>query len=368
MILKKILLQHFKNYSSAEIEFSGQIICITGQNGQGKTNLLDAIHYLSLTKSFLNHQDTFHIQKGENFFHIAGDFQNNDGSIHHVVCHFDANSGKKIIVNSKTCERFADHIGQFPVIIIAPQDFALLDAPEHRRKFFDATISQFDKVYLTQLIQYNKVLQQRNAFLKKTSSLSDTNLLETYDIQLAQSGEYIYRKRYEFLQEFTQVLRKHYVFTQNDTELPDIEYISQFDGTDFLKMLSLYHQRDMQSGFTNTGIHRDDFDFRINGMTLKKYASQGQQKSFLIALKIAQFTLLRQKLANTPLLLFDDIHDRLDQRRLQRLIQLFVTQVHTQIFLTDTSDQRIREVLKDVSYLAEFFQIAQGQIIHQNNI
>lgn len=361
MKLTHLQIHNFKNYANVELNFSEQIICFTGENGQGKTNLLDAIHYLSMTKSFINHNDSQNINYNEKFFRISGNFQNDDCSFHNVTCFFDVNSGKKITINNKTCERFSDVIGQYPVIIIAPQDFLIIDSVEYRRKFFDSFISQYDKKYLNELFHYNRILQQRNALLKKKESAHLMTLLETYDIQLAQAGQHIYEKRVVFAQEFQQIFRNHYIFN-NQNELPAIRFKSQFDGKDYFSLLRDNTKNDLHVGFTTFGIHRDDFEFELNNMPLKKFASQGQQKSFLIALKTTQFEFLKKKLDKTPILLFDDIHDRLDQRRLHNLHRFITNNLPTQIFITHTNKEQLEKFLLDFPTKPEFFHIHKGTI------
>ena len=307
MKLQNIELANFKNYEAAQLQFDGKFVCFTGKNGQGKTNLLDAVYYLSLTKSFLNPSDMANIRHEEKFFRIAGNYLLDDGTLHSVACIQERGQRKKIIVNDKSVDRFADHIGEFPVVIISPGDFELLGASEERRKFVDSSISQFDKSYLDSLIQYNRSLMQRNRLLKNISERKeDISLLAPYDHQLEQFGMPIHRSRREFLDGFVQYFNEFYNLIVQTDEHVNIIYETELESNLLTELLEKNRNRDLNAGHTTTGIHREDFSFYINGYPVRKFGSQGQQKSFLIALKLAKhkYIAMKNKIINVKELIW----------------------------------------------------------------
>jgi len=362
VILEYLELRNFKNYTSTDIYLDSKFVCFTGKNGHGKTNILDAIHYLSLTKSFQNYSDTSNIKHGENFFRIAGKFKKDNKSIHEVVCMQERNERKKIIVNDKTCERFADHIGEFPVALISPADFDLIYSSDARRRFIDATISQFGKIYLDNVIQYNRTLAQRNKLLKCFSkSTQDIELLQPYNYKLHEYGTPIHIKRKEFLADFLQHVQEYYARISQDSENVLIKFETNID-TSLFDVIEKNLQKDIVLGHTSSGIHREDFGFYMNDTRIRNFASQGQQKSFLIALKLAKHKYLSEKKLNTPLLMIDDIHDKLDAYRVEQLFEVMNDELFTQIFITDTQKERLEPLMKNINVNKLFYCIEYGSL------
>jgi DNA replication and repair protein RecF len=347
MYLKKLSLTNFKNYDEAEYSFSDKINCFVGNNGVGKTNLLDAIHYLSFCKSFFNPIDSQNIRHTEDFFAIRGTCVRNDGESDHLQCIQKRNHRKKFLLNKKEYDRLADHIGEYPLVMISPYDRDLInDGSELRRKYIDSVISQFDRLYLDDLISYQKALFQRNTLLKSFHEKHsfDPVSLESWNEQLILHGNVIYAKRKSFLEKFIPIFRHYYNFINISGEPVDILYQSQLSGEDYANQLVQSLDRDRSTQYSNIGIHKDDLDFRISGYPVKRFGSQGQQKSFVIAIKLAQFDYTRNVKGYKPLLLLDDIFDKLDDLRVQQVIKLVSENSFGQVFITDTSEERIRSI------------------------
>ncbi len=364
MKLERLELVNFKNYKTTQLQFDGKFICLTGKNGQGKTNLLDAIYYLSLTKSFLNPADMANINHDESFFRIAGSYLLDDKTMHSVVCFQERNQRKKIIVNDKICERFADHIGEFPLVIISPADFELFSTSEERRKFVDNTISQFDKSYLDHLLQYNRILAQRNRLLKNIADQkNDHSLLEPYDFQLAQFAKPIHLLRKEFLEGFIPLFNTYYQEIARTNESVETIYETEMENNDLSDLLTKSRSRDILLGHTTNGIHREDFSFMINGFQARRFGSQGQQKSFLIALKLAKHKYIGQRKNIVPVLLIDDLHDKLDASRVGHLFDLLNNGGFDQIFITDTQKERLDPLMQHIKQASCFFHIDSGTAI-----
>ena len=359
MYLKQLSIFQFKNHKESSFSFNDKINCFVGNNGVGKTNILDAIHYLSLTKSYFNHIDAQNIQFDQDFFMLKGLF-NKDNIEDEIQCNFNVGVGKVVKKNQKRYKRFSEHIGQYPVIIISPTDSNLIiEGSEIRRKYLDSSISQFQKPYLRQLIDYNKVLKQRNRLLKQFSERNyfDPITLENYDNKLVVLGEEIFHQRSSFLEKLTPVFNKYYKEISSDNESVSLIYKSQLNENDFSTLLKDNLVKDRISFHTGVGIHKDDIIFQMNNHPVKKIGSQGQQKSFLISLKLAQFEFITQKLGYKPLLLLDDIFDKLDDNRVEQLI-LFASQgAFSQVFITDTHEERSREILKRTGVDYEIFKI-----------
>lgn len=361
MYLAKLKLHQFKNYEQANFSFSKQLNCIFGPNGAGKTNILDAIYYLSLTKSYFNQQDQQNIKHNESFFMLEGTFFQNqiiDETVKIVV-----QNGKKksIHINNNEYTKLSEHIGHIPISIITPNDIYLInEGSEERRKFMDAFISQFDKTYLNHLLVYNRTLDQRNKLLKNFFEYRyfDEKLLETYTQMLSSSGSYIHDSRQSFLKSFIPIFKKHYADISNSLEEVDILYETNLNQElSFFENLKQNEQDDLRSLRTNIGIHKDDLSFQIDKYPIKKYGSQGQQKSYIIALKLAQFDYLKQASGKTPILLLDDIFEKLDEHRLNKLMTMISQHNFGQIFITDTHKERLKNVFEfmsdiDISYFS----------------
>ena len=364
MWLQKLSVINFKNYSEAELAFSDTVNAFTGNNGAGKTNLLDAIHYLSLCKSYFNPIDSQQIRQGEDLFMIQGMFQK-DEKDEVIYCGLKRATKKKFKRNKKEYVRLADHIGLFPLVMISTNDISLIiEGSEERRKFIDNVISQTDGQYLDELINYNRSLMNRNALLRQSASTGklDAALLEIYDDQLILSGNKIFEKRKTFMQEFTDIFNKHYQYLSEDAEQVELVYDSPLLQDDFSIILKRNLERDRILERTSSGIHKDELNFSIHGMALKKFGSQGQQKSFLIALKLAQYTFLHQQKSFKPLLLLDDIFDKLDDLRTTKLMKMVSDRDFGQIFITDTSRNRIEAIFTELNIAVNIINIDKGSI------
>lgn len=357
MHLKNLQIVNFKSWDQAEFNFSPKLNCFVGPNGSGKTNLLDAVHYLSVSKSYFNSIDSQNIKDDADFFVVEGDFVRNDAQ-EHIYCAVKRGEKKLFSRNKKPYKRLSEHIGRFPSVIISPYDRDLItEGSEVRRKFMDSVISQSDLVYLDDLIQYNKALQQRNALLKyfAANSLFDRTSLEVYDQQMEERGTRIFEKRKAFLGELSPKLTHYYDRISARAEEPDIHYVSQLNDASFSHLLEDSLQQDLRNQYSGAGIHRDDLEFLIDGRKVKRFGSQGQQKSFLIALKLAQYEFLHQKQGVKPVLLLDDIFDKLDEHRVSELVRLVHNEGFGQIFITDTHPERTAQLVKAIDEHSEVF-------------
>ncbi|HET6244941.1 MAG: DNA replication/repair protein RecF [Bacteroidetes bacterium] len=367
MQLHKLFLINFKNYSEADINFSAKFNCFVGDNGQGKTNLLDAIHYLSFCKSFFNPIDSQNILNDAPFFVIQGEFINEENT-ENIYCGLKRNEKKKFKRNQKEYSKLADHIGLIPLVLISPADAELItDGSEFRRKFMDSAIAQHNKTYLEKLITYNKILSQRNALLKNFNEKRyfDKDSLEIWDAQLITAGEYINKKRGAFIREFLPLFQKFYIHISGNNETVGIEYESKLNENSFQSLLLESLPKDRNVLYTTCGIHKDDLVFKINEFPIKKMGSQGQQKTFLLALKLAQFEYLKKIKKSLPLLLLDDIFDKLDQKRVARLMEIVGSDDFGQIFITDTNSQRISEILFNLQLPFKTFKIDKGTVVEE---
>ena len=343
--LRSISLVQFKNYVQRRFQFTGRVVGICGANGVGKTNLLDAIYYLCFTKSYFGRTDSQNVHSGMAGFRISGDI-NLDGESLEAVCIVRETGRKEFLVNHEPYDRFARHVGRFPCVIIAPDDVAIItEGSEARRRFIDAILSQLDPEYLQRLINYNKVMQQRNSCLKSMADnrISDLSLLDVYDRQLLPDGEYIYRKRKAFLEQCLLLVKDFYARIAGTSESVGIVYESQLHHNSFPALLAGLRDRDMALQRTNGGIHKDDLLILLNGQPFKTIASQGQRKSLLFALKLAEFELLRSSKGFAPLLLLDDVFEKLDEGRMHNLLDQVCVRNDGQIFITDTHRARIAD-------------------------
>lgn len=365
MWLKQLSVFNFKNYTESSLEFLPQINAFAGANGAGKTNLLDAIHYLALCKSYFNPIDSQHIKKGFDWFMVQGAFER-DQVPDVISCSLKKNQKKQFKRNKKDYQRLADHIGLFPLVMISPNDTAIVtEGSEERRKFMDNVISQTDNHYLDILIQYNKILLQRNSLLKqiRETGVLDLGLMDVLNLQLTAVGEQIFERRKHFMDEFLPAFERYYAFLTEGAEEVSLVYESPLMETNFETLLRDNLEKDRMLERTTQGIHKDDLLFTIHeGMPLKKFGSQGQQKSFLIALKLAQYRFLRDKKRYKPLLLLDDIFDKLDVSRTKKLMQLVSEDEFGQIFITDTDAQRIKDIFDEMAQPIRIFEVKEGSI------
>ncbi len=364
MYLQQLSVINFKNYAEAELTFSDGVNAFTGDNGAGKTNLLDAIHYLSLCKSYFNPIDSQQIKQGADFFIINGNFNKNNKH-EKIACAVKRNQKKQFKHNKKDYQRLADHIGLFPLVMISPYDTSIItEGSEERRKFIDNVLSQTDHNYLDEVIAYNKVLNSRNAFLKMIADTGryDPHLLEVMDEQLITAGNSIFNKRKAFMEGFTEIFNQHYQFLTEDAEQVELIYESQLLQDDLSALLKKSIERDRALERTTAGIHKDDLQFIIHGMPMKKFGSQGQQKSFLIALKLAQYTFLTRQKGFKPLLLLDDIFDKLDDKRVTKLMQMVSDNDFGQVFITDTSINRVQNIFTAMDVPIKLFKVKGGEV------
>ena len=337
--------------------------CFLGLNGSGKTNLLDAIHYLSFTRSFLNATDAHNIRYGSDSFLVFGSFDF-DGTKHELSSQVQTGYKKIFREDGQDYQKMSDHIGKYPVVLISPSDIDLIkEGSEARRKFFDTMISQIDHSYLLALVEYTHCLKQRNSLLKmfQERNYSDPDLIDTYDQRLVKSGQLIFQKRKEFIVEFLPILNTAFNFLVDDKEEARLVYQSNFHERDFLRALKDSFQKDIILQRTTVGIHRDDFEFGFAHGELKRLGSQGQQKSFLVALKLANVQVIKNHKGFTPILLLDDIFDKLDDLRIARLLKV-AARDFGQLFITDAGPERTRALLKDVGIKADTFEVENGTI------
>jgi DNA replication and repair protein RecF len=365
--LEKLTLYNFKNYEDAALELSPEVNCFFGLNGSGKTNLLDAIYYLSLTKSASNASDPQNIRQGESQFFIKGQFLTQKNHTE-ILCSFIQGSKKLMSEDGYEYKRMSEHIGKYPLVLIAPNDIELIwDGSEQRRKFFDGLLSQMDHSYLENLITYSQILRQRNGMLKLFSERGsvDQDLLDSYDYKLIPAANFIHSTRKSFLTKYHPLFEKWYkqLAGKESKESVSIRYRSDLEEVDFAELLKKNLQRDVMLQRTTTGIHRDDFLFALNTGELKKFGSQGQQKSFLIGLKLAEFQILEQSVKKKPLLLLDDIFDKLDDLRIIKLMSLVSDGNFGQIFITDARSGRSREILKEAGVKARIFEVEEGKVV-----
>lgn len=359
MHLERLKINQFKNIEEKNWSLSPKINAIVGFNGQGKTNVLDAVHYLCLAKSFLNFQDQTNITFDKDFFFLEGNFQKEERE-HNVQLSLKRGGGKNLKVDFKTYDRLSAHVGNFPLVVISPYDTDLISAgSEVRRRFLDGMISQTNTQYLQDLVDYQRALSQRNSLLKFFSANGTFNAdqLESFTRILIDKGQFIFETRKRFILEFGELLKPIYHTISTGNEKVSIDYQSQLEGatTEVLFQQSL--GADRASTYTTQGIHKDDLVFLLNSHPIKKFGSQGQQKSFLISLKIAQLETIKNSTKLTPLLLLDDIFDKLDDNRVGQLVNMVNESRFGQIFLTDTHSDRTESILKRVNVDYTIFEM-----------
>ncbi|MDN5204451.1 DNA replication/repair protein RecF [Fulvivirgaceae bacterium BMA10] len=365
MRLENLSLTNFKNYEILEIDFQREVNCIVGINGSGKTNLLDAIHYLSLTKSAFNSIDSQNIKHENDFFSVRGRFVLHE-KVYSLQCSLKNRQKKIFKVDGKPYEKISEHVGRFPVVLINPNDTDLIrEGSEIRRRFVDSIVSQMDHNYLLDLIKYNHVLKQRNSLLKKFSETNtfDKDLIEPFDLQLLSVGRRIFEKRQSFLTSFKPLFKTHYDNLSEKREETSIKYHSDLLSTNFKEDFLNNIKKDLALQRTTAGIHKDDFLFEINNFPLKKFGSQGQQKSFVIALKLAQFDLIKEKKGFVPILLLDDIFDKLDDLRINKLMEMLINESFGQVFITDARPERTQRIFESLDIPMQIFHVENGGII-----
>jgi len=361
MMLQRIQLINFRNYENQLLEFSAGLNCIIGKNGSGKTNILDAIYFLALTKSSIHSQDVLSIKFGEEYLQLEGFFNDIENEL--ITCSFQKGGKKTFFTNKKPYERISDHIGKYPLVLIAPDDTDLIrDSSETRRKLIDGIISQFDLNYLKLYQKYNRTLDQRNSLIKQFSEHNyfDEDLLKIYSLQLLETGEQIYLFRKKFVSEFLPLFSKYYSFLSDSNEKVNILYQSELENKNFSNIFLQNIGVDLSAQRTTKGVHKDDFEFIMEDKPIKKYGSQGQKKSFIMAIRLAQFELIQKEKNRKPILLLDDIFDKLDEKRIKKLLELIKNGVFGQIFLTDARPNRTKDLIRDLKLEAKFIETDQS--------
>lgn len=361
MYLKTINIIDFKNIKSSEVIFSNKINCFVGSNGAGKTNLLDAIYYLSLCKSITGVSDRQSVNHDAGFFMLEGEYCTSD-SHHKYICSYSPSTGKIVKKDGKTYSKISEHIGAVPIVSITPSDSSLIEeSGEARRKYLNTFISQFDKIYLSTLIKYNSIIIQRNQLLKEYISTDKMEVLEIFNIQLSELGTIIYNKRKEIIEKLSPIISSYYNTLSGGAEQVTLQYQSQLEQNSMDELLERALEKDCQSGFTSVGIGRDDIRMKIDDYPIKRFGSQGQQKSFLIAMKLAQYDIIIENRYSEPILLLDDIFDRLDAQRVTNLISIVSDKKFGQIFITDCDGNRVENILKNETKEYKIFNIKDGR-------
>lgn len=363
MYLSALHLVNFKNYTDLDLQLTPGINGIVGQNGAGKTNILDAVYYLSMCKSYLNVNDRQNMRFEQPFFSISGSWQVQEKAADVQVA-YKAGVKKLVKWNKKAYDKLTDHIGKLPVVFISPYDGDLIaEGSDLRRKWMDGILSQLDKTYLEEIQRYAKVLEQRHATLRNMHEhrLFDPDAIEVWDAQLIPAANYIHAKRQAFLAEFIPVFKKFYQEIGQQAEEVDLSYRSQLSAANFEELLAASAKKDAFTQYTNVGIHKDDLIFTIKGHPVKKFGSQGQQKSFIIALRLAQYDWLKTHKGIKPVLLLDDIFDKLDQQRVERLIALVSDNYFGQVLITDTDPARMQELFSKLPGQTQLIEIVENQ-------
>lgn len=358
MYLHKLKLNNFKNIPEADLTFCPNVNCLVGLNGVGKTNILDSIHYLSFCKSYFSVIDSNNIKHDEEFFSIHGFYNYQDDIEEKYSCSLKKGNRKQFKNRDKEYNKLSEHIGKIPLVMITPSDQELIvGSGEIRRKFIDLVISQADIVYLDSLIQYNKALEQRNKLLKyfSESKSFDSISLSLWDEQLIHFGKEINRKRKEFIENFSEPFQDYYTLITSGKEIVSLDYLTKDYENDFENILLGNRERDRILNYTSSGVHKDDLGLMLNGYNVRKYASQGQQKSFLLALKLAQFEYLFNRKGIKPILLLDDVFDKLDLERIEQLIYLVGSDRFGQVFLSDTQIGRVESIFKKIDIEHKIF-------------
>lgn len=363
MWLKRISILNYKNLEQVDLAFSRKMNCIIGRNGMGKTNLMDAVYYLSFCKSATNPIDSQNICHDQDFFVVQGFYETDDGDPEEVYCGLKRRQKKQFKRNKKEYTRLSDHIGLIPLVMVSPADSLLIaGGSEERRHFMDVVISQFDREYLDALIRYNKALLQRNTLLKAEVE-PEEELMAVWEEAMAASGEVVYRKRREFIDEFIPVFQSYYSYISQGREQVSLAYESHAAEGNLLELLAASRQRDRIMGYSLKGVHKDDLIMQLGDFPIKREGSQGQNKTYLIALKLAQFEFLKRTGSHTtPIVLLDDIFDKLDASRVEQIVKLVAGDSFGQIFITDTNRDHLDKILKKIEGDYKLFEVDNGMV------
>ena len=359
MILETLSIINFKNIAEEQLSLSSDVNCFVGDNGAGKTNILDAVHYLALAKSMHTLTDSQSVRHGEDSFIVDGRFRRDDDRVEQVVCGYTRRGGKTLKRNGKEYDKLSDHVGGFPIVVVSPSDTALIsDSAEERRRYINRFISQLDRGYLAQLIRYNTTLQERNKLLKTNPS---EDMLLIYDAMLTASADLLFKRREQIIAQMRPIVEEYYALLSDQRESIDLEYRSDLQSASLSDLLLQARQKDFVNEFTSVGVHRDDVVFSIGGYPLRKFGSQGQQKSFLIALKLAEYRLMAEHCGDRPILLLDDLFDKLDMRRVAQLLRLVGGDSFGQIMITDCNKHRLQRTLSEAGVEYKLFHISEGK-------
>lgn len=359
MILETLSIINFKNIAEEQLQLSSDVNCFVGDNGAGKTNILDAVHYLALAKSMHTLTDSQSVRHGEDSFIVDGRFRRDDDRVEQVVCGYTRRGGKTLKRNGKEYDKLSDHVGGFPIVVVSPSDTALIsDSAEERRRYINRFISQLDRGYLAQLIRYNTTLQERNKLLKTNPS---EDMLLIYDAMLTASADLLFKRREQIIAQMRPIVEEYYALLSDQRESIDLDYRSDLQSASLSDLLLQARQKDFVNEFTSVGVHRDDVVFSIGGYPLRKFGSQGQQKSFLIALKLAEYRLMAEHCGDRPILLLDDLFDKLDMRRVAQLLRLVGGDSFGQIMITDCNKHRLQRTLSEAGVEYKLFHISEGK-------
>ena len=363
-VLEKIVISDFRNISLQEIEFSPNINCISGNNGEGKTNLLDAVHYLSMTKSAFATSDRFNFRHGTEEFSLAGTYLMENGTRSRFSMKMTMKGEKKVRRDDKPYQKISEHIGLLPVVMVSPADVSMVsESGEERRRFVNAVLSQMDREYMSAMQQYNRLLLQRNRMLKEMEV--DRPLLEVIDMRMAALAAPIYERRKRFIEDLRPIVSEYYKAVSGDTEQVDVEYETELSKASLDQLLAASYEKDRVLKHTTSGIHRDDFIFRMNGHPIRRFGSQGQQKSFLVSLKFAQYEIMKRNYGFAPILLLDDVFDKLDMGRISNLLQMVASNDFGQIFITDSNKVRMAGIVDGLTQDRAYFETVAGTFARQ---
>ena len=358
-VLEKIVISDFRNIQLQELEFSPNINCISGNNGEGKTNLLDAIYYLSMTKSAFASSDKFNFRHGTEEFSIAGNYRMENGLSSRFALKMTSKGEKKVRRDDKPYPKVSSHVGVLPIVMVSPSDISMVsESGEERRRFVNAVLSQMDREYMSAMQQYNRLLMQRNRMLKDMDV--DRSLMEVIDMKMSALAEPVYQARKRFVDELNPIVAEYYKAVSGGSEQVDIEYESELSKAGLDQILSASFDKDRMLKYTSSGIQRDDFAFRMNGHPIRRYGSQGQQKSFLVSLKFAQYEIMKRNYGFAPMLLLDDVFDKLDMGRISNLLQMVASNDFGQIFITDSNKVRMAGIVDGLTQDRAYFETSSG--------
>lgn len=358
-ILEKLVISDYRNIQLQELEFSPNVNCISGNNGEGKTNLLDAIYYMSMTKSAFAASDRFNLRHGTEEFSLAGTYRMENGLSSRFALKMTSKGEKKVRRDDKPYQKISEHVGVLPVVMVSPADVSMVsESGEERRRFVNSVLSQMDREYMSAMQQYNRLLLQRNTMLK--DSEPDRSLMEVIDMRMSVLSEPIYEARKSFVEQLKPIVAEYYKTLSGDSEQVDIEYESELSKAGLDQLLSASFDRDRIMKHTTTGVHRDDFAFRMNGHPIRRFGSQGQQKSFLVSLKFAQYEIMKKNYGFAPILLLDDVFDKLDMGRISNLLQMVASNDFGQIFITDSNKVRMAGIVDGLTQDRAYFETSCG--------